>query len=275
MRDEEKQPLEAKVRVASTGSVPEVLEALARVEARDRRAEKLKPVLYGGGIVGAVGAIIALFLEAPLAVWLGAAVAALLSFLGGIITSRYDVSGRKLEAMYTLLSTFASELRRGRPVRLQANLSGLTKMPAQRDGDRTVYTCDWLHVALPLADGTRALVMARGSLKRKKRRKRKYTKLKDVLAEQLTVQFIPPKGTNYAANASPPRPDVSGFYLTRAEIRPRRALFMFRSRTPRLRRFGRKGWHYGMPGHLLDGNTIVAALIQSYRATATANRALS
>ncbi|MEM6787830.1 MAG: hypothetical protein AAF715_09970 [Myxococcota bacterium] len=273
--DEEKQPLDAKVRLEATGAVPEVLEALANVEVRDRRAERVKPILNGAGVVAGVGTIIAISNKAPLPVWLGVAVVALACFIAGSVFSRADVSDRKLEAMCTLLSTFASELRRGRPVRLEANLSGLTKMPAERDGDRRTYTCDWMHLDLPLADGTRAVVVARSALKRKSRQKRKYTKHKDQLTEQLTVQLIPPKGKSHPAQGSPPRPLVRGLTLMRAELKPRRATFVYRSYAPLRRLKGRYGWSIVMPGDLLDGDKLVAALIQSYRATATANRAHS
>jgi len=270
--DEAHKPCGAKIKVEQQGAVPELLEALARVEERDNRAETMAPLMTGVGIVALIVAVAmgALFANVPAGI-----VAAIVGVFGLIAAWAYrteDVSDRQLAAICTVLSTFASELRPKRPVNLAADFTGLEKTPATKDGARKIYRHDWLRLELPLADGTTARIQASSSLKRKSRAKRKYTKHKDQVSDQLTIQLIPPKGKRLSAEGKTPRPQLDGLTLTRAQVKPRQATFTFRSRSPLRRVHGRGGWSLMSAGDLIDGHKVVAAVIQSYKATATAHR---
>lgn len=270
--DEAYKPSSAKLRVVRDGAVPELLEALAKVEARDNRAETMAPIMTGVGVI----ALIAAFFVGAIAESLPAAVVLIIVGIFALVAAwaygTEDVSDRQLATICTVLSTFASELRGNRPVSLLADFTGLDKTPATKDGPRKIYRHAWLRLELPLADGTMARVQATSSLKRKSRAKRKYTKHKDQLSEELTVHLIPPKGKTLSTMQAVPRPKLAGLNLVRAQVKPRQAVFVFRSRAPLRRVHGRGGWSLAHGGDLLDGHKVVAALIQSYKATATANR---
>ncbi len=270
--DEAYKPSGAKTRLVQEGAVPELLEALAKLEARDNRAETMAPIMTGVGIIAFIAAFVVGFMAQNVSAGIVLAIVGIFGLVAAWAYRTEDVSDRQLAAICTVLSTFAPELRGNRPVSLLADFTGLEKTPATKDGARKIYRHAWLRLELPLADGTMARVQATSSLKRKSRAKRKYTKHKDQVSEELTVHLIPPKGKTLSAQQKVPRPKLAGLNLVRAQVKPRQAIFIFRSRAPLRRIHGRGGWSLAHGGDLLDGHKVVAALIQSYKATATANR---
>lgn len=254
-------PADANKQVHYQGSVDEVRKACEGLHGLDKQAEKVKKIFLAGWIVSLVVAPIAFIAEAP-GVGIGAGVAFVVFLIGHLMTRRHDIEDRKLEVARTVLDTFAPELDPKKPVELEMDFRGYWK------ADEGVT---WMQMKLPLENGVSLTVGASTTFKRKKRAKRKYTKIKDKVAEVVTLQFKPPKGETFdpAAQGRMKKVRLQGLALRGVKMSAKGATFTMM--TPQMiRMHGRAGWENGGLSHGIDGRMVVGSIITSYRLLAQA-----
>ncbi|MEZ4442652.1 MAG: hypothetical protein R3B72_26395 [Polyangiaceae bacterium] len=268
----ELEPVPARAKLAVTASAPEVLAACASLSEWNRRAEQLRipTALVALAFLGL--AVFGLVENRPPLLGVGL-VGLALGIVGYVWLVGHDVNDLQLGVVVAVIRTFAPELQAGRPVVLTADFTDVTRAPGQGSGSVDVRRHVWLDLTLPLADGSSAELTAERRLKRKSRAKRKYTKLKDTLVDQLTIRLTPPKGKAFPESAKLRRPRVGGLRVARATVTPRHAVFVLQTH-PFGRLFNRLGWQ-GQRGQLLTERQIIHATIQSHRSLAEAVRGSS
>ncbi len=235
---------------------PEEFEARCeKMNASDKRSESLRTVFIGLTIAGGVLAFAGLSTGASMMLGLGVVMAAGFG-IGAYLAGTGDIEDRKLEMARTLVDTFKSELRKGRPIQVDIDFRGYWRYES---GD------SWLTVKMVLENGVAAQLSASDSCKRKTRRKRKYTKIKDKIVETLVVRLTPPKGQSLdPAMAMDRRPiSVGALKLRQARATPRAATFVFATgQIFRLK--GRSGWNDGGYSQMPSGADAVRSMIASY-----------
>ncbi len=187
-----------------------------------------------------------------------------------------DVDDRKLEVAHDLLNVLAPEMRK-RPVVLFLDFEGYDRTPPVEDSTGTwsatgvkVFEKPWMRLRFELLDATQVELTIVTKCKRKQKAKRKYTKKKDALVEELTLHFKPSKKKAFdpAIAQRIPQAMKSGIPgLVNAQIKPRAARFCFRTRRSD-RTLGRYGWQLGSQ-RLLTGRAALSAVIMSYRTLAS------
>lgn len=179
-----------------------------------------------------------------------------------------DVEDRRLDVARHLLDTLRYELDPNSNVVLEMDFSVYSKTRARREGGVTFFEQPWMRLGMVLRDGSALQVSAKTLCKRKSKRKRKYTKHKDQLVEELTLEIRPAKGQSFEPGAqgriaralARPLPAAA---LRRCKIKPRVAELAFATeravRTePRTSFLNRE--------HLLDAEKVLTLTTLGYRA---------
>ena len=171
-----------------------------------------------------------------------------------------DIEDRKLFSAREILATLAPELRRGRPVRLDIDF---------RLYDNPSTDGVWMKLAGTLHDGTGVDLRISTHHKRKTRRKRKYTKIKDKLHERLVLTFTPPKGRRFDPDAQSriAPAAISGLSLRGVKVSPKAAELQF-STPAMLRIRARGGWSDSGLTQLIGKREALFAVVAAYRALA-------
>lgn len=182
-----------------------------------------------------------------------------------------DLEDRRLHAARFVLETLAPELK-PRPLAVRVDFGGYHKAPPRLDASRgsggPSYERKWLSLQLPLLDGSAVSVEASTRLKRKERRKRKYTKVKERLVDELDIELRRPRGAPVTVSVDELRQRFSGQHallLTGCRVTERGASLSFRTPTA-LRQRLRPGWSGKNLEALLDGRKVLAAIIASHAA---------
>lgn len=259
------------VKVERSGFAADLLAECAKLHVRDKQAERRSTLSYTVGALLAIGSFIGFPLERPALAVTGILVG--VTFLGlGRFFSSGDLDDRRLAMVSGVLKTFAPELSPKREVSLLADFTSHHLVtPDEDDGHASVRRHRWLTLTLPLMDSTTVRVSVNTQLKRKQRAKRKYTKIKDKITDQITVQLVASKGNAFAEGMQVHEPQIPGLSLSRAVVKPRAATFSYRSPTL-LRTNGRYGWSGASNNDRLGSREVVAAIIHSYKAAAHARR---
>jgi hypothetical protein len=260
---------------------------LARCEAlhaADKLAEQRKKRFGTLALVAGIAAFLFFFagaiIEVP-AVFLGAAV--WLALLVVLLIARSalgaaDVDDRRLHVVRRLVEVLAADMKRTAPVQLWLDFGGYHRARAQgrgrglfRSTGQLTFERPWLRMAFTLADGSQLAVHARTTCKRKEKSKRKYTKVKDGIVDELSVFVRPPRGQAFdpgaVARAQACLPSSLDLTCKALRVKPRVTELEFRSgRALRLR--GRGGWSSTNLSALLDGDKALQAVLVSFRAAA-------
>ncbi len=194
-------------------------EALAEIEElnrADNRAEatktKIRPWLWGlglGGIFGGMILIVPLVLLIPFFFLLYKYMRA----------NARDLEDRRLEVPLKLLRSLVSELSPKANVVLDMDFRGYTKGTKETANGATMYNQQWMRMGLVLSNGSALQISARTLCKRKSKRKRKYTKHKDKLREELALEIRPAKGTAFSEAQTQRVAQVLKAPLEQAELR--------------------------------------------------------
>lgn len=288
------EPPHANIQVSVQLDPSGVLARCTQLHIADKRAERQKS-LYGKLAVGFfLGAFILVFVGAALEQLyvLPFAMLCFLAFVGSLIArgiaGAADIDDLKLDVAETLCRAVVPDLKKRAPVGLSIDFRGYDKGKPASDTTRfwsstgvKTFIKPWLRMNMTLLDGTRVLIEAETHCKRKQKSKRKYTKMKDRVIDQLTLTFRPPADRaldSEQASAITKRVSVAGHGSSRASglrsnlgldlvscrIKPRVAVMCFRT-LPSLRVRGRGGWNGSRLEMLLDGRKALAAFILSYR----------
>ncbi len=255
-------PLEAalsttKLRVQYEGSVEQVLAKVSELYVANQDAErKNRRDKWIGGLLVVVGFFAILIIIGviilPFGIWL-------------LVRKREgDVEDRQLETVSGLLTALGAELRPGRPVQLQADLRSYEQSNATSVGGAQQYEHWWLHLTFTVMDGTGVALDIVQHVKRKQRRKNKYTVQNDRIIEVITVRLRPPGGQAFSA-ASQRRwqqQAVGPLTLRRAQVEPRSARFVFATR-PNVRTNHR--YRTTNLSHQVNSRTALLAVTGAYR----------
>ncbi|MCA9553047.1 MAG: hypothetical protein KC933_23625 [Myxococcales bacterium] len=188
-----------------------------------------------------------------------------------------DIDDRRLHVVRTLVEVLKEDMKRQAPVQLWLDFGGYHRTRAEgrgtgmfRSTGQLTYQRPWLRMTFTLADGSQVAVHASTTCKRKERSKRKYTKIKDRIVDELSVFVRPPRGQSFdpsaQARARAAMPTRLPLRCTAVRVKPRQAELAFRSH-PGTRLRGRGGWTANVGG-LLDGKKALEAVMASYRASA-------
>ena len=277
-------PLHANVKLNVEAGLDEVRAALADLHTADNQAEHRKKVL-GWAAAGDLALAFAALVEGAVlevkflyivALVFGAGVVPILVVRH--ILGRADVDDRKLDAPAYVLRWLAGDIKPGSPVALSLDFGSYEKTPVLDKAGGIFspqkswvhHKVGWLKLRFVLLDGTRVQVTASTVAKRKTRAKRKYTKIKDRVVDELRIVLTAPRGQTLDTNAAAelyPKFSRRGRTLRRCQIKPRAALFDFRL-GPARRVCVRGNWHATGLESLVSGPTLLHMLITTYRACA-------
>lgn len=246
--------------VAYTGSVDEIEAECEALAALDKETEQKKRLTWigfiGGGLLILGGVVTDLWAIA-------------IPGLGIIVGSgiyyfqinQHDIEDRKLETARWILDTLKSELKAARPAELGLDFRGYDNFDAGPH---------WLTLKMTLDNGVGVSLAVSTHFKRKERRKRKYTKIKDKIHERIAVTFTPPKGQVFSASSTQPNiRQHAGLMLRSAKRSAKSATFVFAT-MPKVRVKSRHGWSGISSGDVTDGRKAVSAVITGFRALITA-----
>jgi len=268
---EDFQPQDADVRIALSAPLEEVEAELHKLAEADEVAERTKAKLRPWLWVTGIGTFLGFFMLFPLVL--------VIPFI--ILIVKYkragadDVENRRLDVARHLVGTLRDDLDPKANVVLDMDFRTYSRATPRKEGAMKLFSQPWLRLGVVLANGAALQVMATTHCKRKSKRKRKYTKHKDKLTEELALTIHPPKGQPFdpalqnriAQALARPLPSMR---LRRCRIKPRAAELAFFTETavrvqPRPSFLGRT--------HLLDAQKVLAVTTLGYRAAArgTAN----
>src|SRR5690606_37506457 len=119
-----------------------------------------------------------------------------------------DLEDRKLSVVAEVARRLGPEVKAKRPIEAEIDFRAHHKLPPKEStsswgNGAYAYEHPWLRLSFVLQDGTKAELTGTLHAKRKTRRKRKYTKIKERCYETLTVQLAPPAGRPFAAGGLP------------------------------------------------------------------------
>lgn len=222
-------PEHANVQIKISKPATEAIAEIEELNRADKRAEatkaKIKPWLWVLGLGGFFGGFIMLF---PFLLLIPFAFLALKYSRA----NAHDLDDRRLEVPLQLLRTLVGELSPKANVVLDLDFRGYTKVKKESADGASVYNQEWMRMGLVLSNGGAMQISARTLCKRKSKRKRKYTKHKDKLREELALEIRPPKGTPFneaqtqrVANAL--KSPIAQTELRRCRVRPRAAEVTF------------------------------------------------
>ena len=267
-------------RKATLATIRREIEAL---HTSDKAAEvkKKKFTHWSMGLIG--GAVLTLVVGAMLAGVTGLPIPFLAFplFIAGAITlilrsraGRCDVDDRKLDVVRAILDTLGPEMHLKRPVGINLDFHGyhrskpVSKNLSWGSGTR-VFAKRWLHLSFCLLDGTAVAVHATSHVKRKSKAKRKYTKVKDRIVDEIDIYFKLGQGRQLEPDDAAARiraaiPAATGLTIRAVSGKPRGAHVSLRT-APAMRFSGRGGWSQRDLTRLADGPKVVRALIGAYR----------
>lgn len=194
-----------------------------------------------------------------------------------IAAENQDVDDRKVHAAGRLLHVLGPETMKKKPVKLFLDFFGYEKAPPESKqmswGSGTMeWTKKWMEMSFMLLDGSRVSLEAISNVKRKQKAKRKWTKKKDRIVEDLVVTLKPPAGK--ALNPNGPKALAAMLEqhptLELKRVQPKQGAVVCQIRTrPAVRQLTRyQGWTDQGLDALLDGDRTIAAVISTYRAFA-------
>lgn len=282
-------PPHAPVVVEESLSPAALLMRCQQLHTADKVAEKRKSLfgLLGGLAIGAtVLAVFAGAISEVAEILIGAAVfgaLAVVLFVVRSILGRADIDDRKLHVASRLVDALRPELHKKRPVKLWMDFAGYEKSMKDSSvslfgGSGTkLYVKPWLRMSFVLLDGTEVALHARTTCKRKQKAKRKYTKIKDSVVDELNLFVKPPSSVALDPSATPrvhaamggpsPIPRPKG-----VKVKPRMVQMSFRW-GPGRRLRGRGGWSSSGLSQLLDGDKALGVVMMGYRAMRAARSA--
>ena len=175
---------------------------------------------------------------------------------------QHDLDNRKLWAVLRVLKALRADVPRGTPMRLKVDFRDYQRAELRgKTGDAASYHQTWLEAETTLADESRLRLSLTDDVRRKERRKRKYTKVRERLASEALFE-VRPAGRYGDAAAIAARlqatPAPQGLSLSSATARGRWLRVVLE--TPPARRVTGRGGSATMTGALADADTLLRGL---------------
>jgi hypothetical protein len=267
----------SKIQYDATVPVAEHVAALAALHHADKKSERLKSMFTTIGCLGFLAGCGTLFFKGllfeddatGLVVGFGVLAGTIgLAIVGNLLFGKNDVDDRKLALPSDLLDTLRPELKPARPVHIAIDFRAYDRAAGKRQGSGAFEHPRWLQVELPLLDGTRARLEVSTRVKRKEREKRKYTKVKDKIVDEIRVELRAPRELSPPADVQT-RFNVPGMRIKDARVSGRAARFVFEC-GPAITLSLRASWWWKDIESLVDSQKLLGALVFAYKATAAA-----
>lgn len=193
--------------------------------------------------------------------------------------TEYD--GRRAQALLRMSEEIAPDLGKDGRFEVDLDLRGYARTRKLKvDGvskrSAHIFRKDWLQLAFRLRDGTQVQLTGTTMVKRKVKRKRKWTKRRERIQDILRVSTRP-KGPGGVPDAAPARADglvknVDGLWLQAAKRRPRALELVLKTGSAtRATRYGT--WSVQGAGSLTTGYKLLMAVLVSYWAANPPRRA--
>jgi hypothetical protein len=253
------------------GTADTLLAQVQAMKASDDTAEKKVSFWGAGCAVSALGLFGSFFMAQLLGPWAAVPIVACVAF--GILCLRkmkvhgeMDLEDRKVETLQKVLSVLRADVPAVQPVKVEVDFRDYVKAGQQRAPGS--YTQTWLRTATALADGTAVALSLAEDVKRKERRKRKYTKVKERITGEASIELRLARQYGDAAAAAerlrsvPPPPGYRVAGLQGAGRRLHATL-----RTAPAARLKARGAPL-VTGKLPDADTLLVALRWAYRGLA-------
>jgi hypothetical protein len=253
------------------GTADTLLAQVSAMKASDDTAEKKTSLWSGGCVVSVLAAFASFWLFDVIGPW-----AAILSVFGvgfgilcGVKMTKYkemDLEDRKVETVQKLLSVLRADVPAVQPLKVEVDFREYVKAGEQRAPGS--YSQTWLRTTTSLADGTAVALALGEDIKRKERRKRKYTKVKERICGEASIDLRLARQYGDAAAAAErlrSLPPPVGYTVSGVQGSGRRLHATLRT-APAARLKAR-----GAPvvtGRLPDADTMLVALRWAYRALA-------
>lgn len=260
-------PQHAQVVYREVAPVAAHRDALDDLRLHDRRTQWRARLLYAAVLlVGIPG-----FLSAPFTYGLSLLPIVPL-YLWRAYLLAHDLENRRLHAARYVLEVLEPELA-DVPFKLRLDFKGVHKTAARTDvrsGSTALrYKLTWLRMDLPLLDGSVIEVAARTRLHRKVRPRRRYTKIKERLSDELVIALRPRPGLILDGSTQALRARLEGHPTLRLAAcsldASGRVVFTFHTPTAG-RMQDRSGWKSENLEALLDGRKVLEAIIACHAA---------
>lgn len=274
------EPLHARVRLKKIGPPDQILADCAALHKSDKKAELWKKVFLVLAIVSGIGTFFFGFPalnSTPLPLILGILLTLTFGFLRWWFAGG-DVDDRRLDVVRKVVGALAPDMAKKRSVNADVDFSGYHKTRPVADSVSwgsgvKAFEQTWLRISFSLLDGARLRIECSSKVKRKQKRKRKYTKIKDGIVDEVSIEVMAPKGKGFdpqkaeriKQHLASMRPPLIGL-----KVKPKGAELKFRTaRATRLR--GRGGWSSHNLTSLLDGDDVLRLVATSYRLLVSEN----
>ncbi len=259
----------ADIQVSLEGPRDELIAKCRELETADNAAESRKGLYLALIVIAAIFGVAMVFVV-PIAGGILIAGAVVLLIMRSAAGSA-DIEDRKLQVPTYLMLTLGPELSAKKPMKMDIDFRSFERVGLiHSDGggwgspSSSTYRHVWLTMHLALANGARVLVEVATNSKKKTKPKRKYTKIKQRTSEKIRVMVTPPRGVDLTAAAKITHTKPRGLKLARSRMKPRGAEFVFET-NELLFTQGRYGGNVAGAGGLVTGNTVLSAVIASYK----------
>jgi hypothetical protein len=253
------------------GTTETLLAQVQAMKASDDSAERASAWWKGGCGLSVLVAFFSLWFLEAVGIWGLTVTVAAVGF--GIFAARrmihhdqLDLEDRKVETLQKLLSLLRADVPAVQPVKVDVDFRDYVKAGEQRAPGSWSHT--WLRTTTALADGTALALTLAEDVKRKERRKRKYTKIKERIVGEAAIDLRLGRQYGDAAAAAdrlralaPP----PGFVAASVRGSGRRLHASLRA-APAGRLTARSG--PTVTGKLPDADTLLVALRWAYRSLA-------
>lgn len=253
---------------------------IARLEAanaEDEQAERRKKWLVGGIVVGVLCGFFGIPVAAETGFWpmpvLGLATL-VVSIVLLVRTNRHDLDDRKLETALRFLRILRADVPPGDAVSLRIDFrdpeqGGRAAVGAAEKPGAKRWEHAWLDVTAPLADGNEVTFAVVADVVRKSKAKRKYTKVRERIAETVegSIHVDGRYGDPAAAaerlrlSGAPPNLALRRVAATGPRLR-------FRLETPDTVTVNGRGTVQVTPDARVTADTLLGTLLWAYRALA-------
>lgn len=253
------------------GTADTLLAQVSAMKASDDTAEKKTSLWSGGCVVSVISAFASFWLFDVVGPW-----AAILTVFGvgfgilcGVKMTKYkemDLEDRKVETLQKLLSVLRADVPAVQPLKVEVDFRDYVKAGEQKEPGSWSHT--WLRTTTSLADGTAVALALGEDVKRKERRKRKYTKVKERITGEAAVELRLARQYGDAAAVAErlkSLPAPAGYAVAGVAGSGRRLHAALRT-APCNRLTARTG--PSVTGKLPDADTMLVALRWAYRALA-------
>lgn len=268
-------------RYHAKGTLDQVLKPFREAASRDVTAERATTwgsrasavLLVGAMLVGVIG--MQTGHTVPCFVSVALIVLAIVARVWSLFEGRHDLDDRKLDAVVRLLGFLRTDIRRRDPMDLaidfrayqDANPSAAA-IAGGKWPQAHLYRHEWLTLAARLADGNRLRMRVTDLVKRKEKRRYKYTKVSESTTSRIQVVLkLRPRygGCERLARRLESGATPCDLELRKVSVKGRSLRISLKTQRT-TRRVTRSAVLEGVPSYLVTSDTLLSTLAWIYRA---------